>query len=167
VQLGQIAGRDGRKGIEVGLEIEQGTEKLAALALVAHEGGLDDDQLTAAERLGDLRDRRHLEEPPDRRDLVRHIGGPLGPAIEHLDGALRRPDEPARERLGDRVERDLDLRDDPEAPTAAAERPEEIRVGVRSAWTTSPSAVTTTAESTLEAESPCFRASQPIPPPRE
>ena len=77
-----------------------------------------------------LRDRRELQQAADGGHLLGGGARPLGPGGEHLGGAVHRPDEPACERLRDRVERDLDGRDDAEAAAAAPERPEQVRVGL-------------------------------------
>ena len=131
MELGERARGHDPEGVDLGLELEQRAQQLAARPLVAEVGRLDDDHLAAAEHLGHLRDRRDLEQPAERRHVLGRVARPLGPRAEHLAGALHRPDQPPGERLGDGVERDLELGHDAEAPTAAAKRPEEVRVRLR------------------------------------
>ena len=122
------AGGHRRERVDLGLEVEERAQELAPRCLVAEVRGLDDHDLAAAERRRHLRDRRKLQQATDRGHLLGDGARPVGPRGEHLARAVHRPDEPAGERLGDGVERDLDRRDDAEAAAAAPERPEEVRV---------------------------------------
>ena len=168
MQLRERPRGDGREGVDLRLEGEQRGEELAARGLVPLVRGLHDHDLAAAEDLRDVRDRRELEHAPDGGDLLGDVARPLGPGAEHLAGALHRPDQPAGVRLGDGVEGDLDLGDDAEAAAAAPERPEEVRVRLRvGADDLAVGGDDLLADRTLEEESPCVRASQPMPPPSE
>ena len=53
-----------------GSSVEQRLQELPPALLVAHVGDLDDDDVAAAQRLGDQVDRRELEDATDRCDLV-------------------------------------------------------------------------------------------------
>ena len=96
---------------------------------------MDDRERPAAHRLGDLVDRRELEDPPDRGDLVGHRPDPVPPGVEHLGRPLPREEQRSRVDLRDRVEAELERGHDAEVAAAAAERPEELGlvVGVHAA----------------------------------
>ena len=63
--------------------------------------------------------------------LLRHRVGPLGPPGQHAPRLLPGPDEPAGVQRLDRVEAELQRRDDAEVAAAPAEGPEEVGLGVR------------------------------------
>ncbi len=68
---------------------------------------------------------------PDGRQLVGKLAlGQLAPGLQHLGVALDRPPEDAGVDLGERVEGQLEGGHDPEAASAAAQRPEEVGLGV-------------------------------------
>ena len=70
MQLRQAPGGHHRERVDLGLELEQGAQELPPGCLVAQVGGLDDDELTAAERWAGSRGRRKLEQAADRGHLV-------------------------------------------------------------------------------------------------
>ncbi len=111
-------------------ELAQRAQQLGTARLVAHVDGLDDDELLTAKRLGQLRQRRELQDPADRRHLVRHRGRPGVPGVQHLRGALPREEEDAGVDLGDGVQLHLERCDDAEVAAAAPQRPEELCVVV-------------------------------------
>ena len=115
----------GERG-DLGAEREQRRDELAAGCLVAHVRDLDDDQVAAAQELGDLLDRRELEDAADRGDLVGRRLGPVAPGGEHVAGLLPRPDQPAGEDLVQREQLELDRRDDAEVAAASAQREEQV-----------------------------------------
>ena len=91
----------------------------------------------------------------------------LAVAVEQLLRLRERMDDQPGEHLGpDRVQPELERRDDAEVAAAAADRPEQVRVlASRSRARSSPSAVTTSAEIRLSMVRPNLRLSQPKPPP--
>ena len=99
-----------------------------ACILAAEHGAVDDDHLPAAQDLGDVRQRRDLQQAGGRADLVRRRPRPLGVVRQDLLGALPRPDHHPGHELVDGIEGDLDRDDDAEAAAPAAQRPEEVGV---------------------------------------
>ena len=88
--------------------------------------GLDDGELAAAQVLGELLERRELEDPADRGDLLGHRPRPVEPRVQHLGRALPREEQDAGVDLGDRVQLELERRHDAEVAAAAAQRPEQL-----------------------------------------
>ena len=82
--------RDGRDGVDLGPERADRRDERGALRLGAEVEGLDADERAAAKRLGDVGDRRELEQPADGGHVVGHVGGPLAPGVEDLARALDR-----------------------------------------------------------------------------
>jgi hypothetical protein len=94
---------------------------------------LDDDQLATAQRRRDVGQRRDLQDPAQRGDVLRDGPRPLAPGVEDLFGALPRPCHRARGQRLDGVEHELHRRHDAEAAAASAQSAEElgIVIGVR------------------------------------
>ena len=107
-----------------------GATRAAPLGLRAEIEGLDAHERAAAKRLGDVGDRRELEQPADGGHVVGHVGGPLAPGVQDLARALDREEHDAGVDLGEREEHELDRRHGTEASAAAADRPEQVRVGL-------------------------------------
>jgi hypothetical protein len=133
VQVPELGCGDHRERVHLWAEAAEGLHELGAGLLAPDEGRLDDDERAAAQVLGEIRDRRELHEPRCRRELGRRALRPDAPRVEDLGCALEGEEERAGVHLGDGVEGELDRRDDAEAPAAAANGPEEVRlvVGVR------------------------------------
>jgi len=87
------------------------------------------------------------------------------PRVQHLRRALPREEEDAGVDVRDRVELELERRDDAEVPAGAPECPEELGLVAASTRRSSPSAVTSSIAVTLFVASPCLRPYQPTPPP--
>jgi hypothetical protein len=130
VQLGDAHRLDPLDGVHCRPECPQGTDEVRSRSLVAHVDDLDDGELAAPNRLGDLLERRELEDPADGSDLVGDVGRPLVPRVQHLGRALPREEEHAGVDVRDRVQLHLEGGDDAEAPAAAAQRPEQVAVVV-------------------------------------
>ncbi len=128
VQPGQGPGGHAVEGVDLRAEPAQQAEDRAGLGVAAEHRPVDDDERPAAQRLRDRRQRREVEEAERRRDGVRCLGRPVGPATQHALGLVAVPDEHAGIRRLDRVEPELEGRDDAEAAAATAQRPEELGV---------------------------------------
>ena len=103
-----------------------GASTSAAASRVAEHRAVDDDELPAAEELGDLGQRRELHDPRARRDVLGGAGRPRGPALQDALGLRPVPGHHARVGLGDRQQLELELGDDAEVAAAAAQRPEQV-----------------------------------------
>ena len=90
--------------------------------------GLDHRERVAAEGVGHLRNRGEVHQPPDGGHLVRHVAGPLAPAVEDITGLLGGKEERACVDLAQRHQIELKGSDDAEASTATTQRPEQIRL---------------------------------------
>ena len=128
VELRDPDRRHHREGVDRRPERAQRLEQLRALVLAAHVHGLDDDELLTTEEVRQLRERRELEDPAHRGDLVRHRPRPVEPRVQHLGRALPGEEEDARVDLRDLVELHLDRRHDAEVAAAAPKRPEELGI---------------------------------------
>ena len=126
VQAHQPGGRHRRHGVHLGPERAQGGEQGLGVGLVGEDRHLHDDQVAAAQGLGDLRDRGQLQEPGDRGDRVGCGLGPGRPGRQHPVRLLPGPDQPAGDDLLQGEEAHLECGDDAEAAAAAAQGPEEI-----------------------------------------
>ena len=108
-------------------ERAQRREQRVGLGRVAEVDRLDDDERLAAQRLGDLRDRREVEDAPDRRHLVGHAAASqLAPGVQHLAAALDRAPQDRRRRprsIGNSRARSRSRR---RSAAAAAQRPEQV-----------------------------------------
>ena len=127
VQPDEPGGRHRRHRGQLGLELEQRSDQLAAALLVAHVGDLDDHDVAAAQRLGDDLDRWQLEDAADRGDLVGRRLGPVAPGLEHLarscsQGQISQPAKTVSSGKSLYSKR----RDDAEVAAAAAQREEEV-----------------------------------------
>ena len=71
MQLLQLRRRDRGEGVQHRVERAQPGEQAVALGRVAQVRDLDDDELPAAQELGDLRQRRHLQQAAHAHQLVR------------------------------------------------------------------------------------------------
>ena len=128
VEPHQRGSRHRAERVDLGPERAERGEDLVRLVLVAEHGAVDDDDLAAAEELGDVRQRRDLQHPGRRADRVRRGLRPLDVRGQDLRRLLPRPDHHAGDELLDLVQRDLHRDDDSEATAAAAQRPEQLRV---------------------------------------
>ena len=109
-------------------ERAQRAQELVGRVLAQEGRCFDDDERSAAQRLGDVGDRRELQEPADRRDLIRHVFDPAPPCSQHLGSTLEREEQHAGVHLGNRIERELERRHDAERTTATSKRPVELRL---------------------------------------
>ena len=87
--------------------------------------------------------------------------------MENLGRALEGEEHHAGIQILDGIDGDIDRRDDAEVAVAAAQRPEEIRLVLCVDTDGRLPAVTSSIAVTLFAWRPCFRPSQPMPPPSE
>ena len=126
VQLEQVGRGRRREGVHRGAQRAQRREQLRRGRLVAEVGHLDDDERLPAQRLGDVLERREVQDAPDRGGLVGHRAHPLAPGAQDLGGALDGEGEHPGVELVDRVELELDGGDDAEVAAAAAHGPEEV-----------------------------------------
>ena len=113
-----------------GPELAQRRQLLGAAGLVPEPGRLDHNERAPAQRLGDLLQRRHVQQASQRAHLLRHAGGPPVPGLEHLGRSLLRPEQHARVELANREQLQLERGDDAEATAAAAQRPEQVGLAV-------------------------------------
>ncbi len=90
--------------------------------------GLDDRERLAREERRQLGHRGEAEHASDRRHGVGHDRTPRGPCLQHLLRFLEREEHGAGEDLGDRVDPELERRDDAEVTASAAHGPEQLRV---------------------------------------
>ena len=128
VQVQQRRGVDGAERVELGLELAKRRQDLGRLLLGSEHGPVDDDEPASAERLGNVGQRRDLQQASRGGHLVGRRLCPLDVAAEHVGCLLPGPDEHPGDEGVDAVEGDLDRDDDAEAAAAAAQRPEEIGV---------------------------------------
>jgi hypothetical protein len=131
VQTLQLLRGDRREGVHSRTELTQRPQQLVGAVLPEQRRRLDDDERLAPHRLGDVRNRRELQEAANRRHLIRDGVDPAPPRAQHLGAPLQREEEDARVDLADRVERELERRDDAERAAAAAQSPEEVGVLLR------------------------------------
>ena len=110
---------------------------------------------------------RKLQQLEHGGDLLGRVRGDLTPRVEHLVAALEWIEKRPGVELGDRIEVELERRDNAEVAAAAAQRRARSGSLSRSVRTSSPSAVTSSIAVTLFACRPCLRPSQPRPPPSE
>ncbi|HWC27071.1 MAG TPA: hypothetical protein VG474_10860 [Solirubrobacteraceae bacterium] len=83
----------------------------------------------AAQRLGQLVGHRQRPDEAGGAQLVGRVRDGVAPAGEHADGVLDRVGDVGDEHLGaERVQPQLEGRDDPEVAAAAAQRPEQVGV---------------------------------------
>jgi hypothetical protein len=90
--------------------------------------GLDEGETAASQGLGDVGDRREVQDPADRRDRVGEGLDPVAPGVLHLACPLDRPEHRAGVELGRLVEHDLDRYHDAEV---AAAKDDEALLGRR------------------------------------
>ncbi|HEX6449118.1 MAG TPA: hypothetical protein VF060_06635 [Trebonia sp.] len=129
VQLAERGGWEGREGVEFRAETAQRLGQFGAGARVAEVGGLDHGESPAAQRFGELRQRRQPHQMADGGDLVRHCGGPFTPGVQHLRGTLDREEQVPRVQVADRVQTHLQRGHHAHA-AAAAHGPEQVRIMV-------------------------------------
>ena len=127
VQLAERGGGDHRDGVHLWAEPAQRADQLGAGARVAEAGSLEDGEGPAAQRLGDLGQRRHPQQVADGGDLVRDRCGPFAPGVQDLRGALDREEQVPGVQLPDRVQPHLQRGHHPHA-AAAPDRPEQVRL---------------------------------------
>ena len=96
------------------------------LCLVAHVGDLDDDEVAAAQRLGDGSIGGNWRMRPTDVTSSGVVSVQSRQAVSTRSELLPRPDHPAGEGLLEREELELDRRDDAEVAAAAAQREEEV-----------------------------------------
>ena len=108
-----------------------------------------------------LRDERERRRDLPRREpaeLLGSVGDELAEEAQHGAGIVDLEEHRAAVDRLDRMQPELERRDDAEVPATTAKRPEEIGVLVRARHDCAPSAVTTSAEIRLSHESPKPRA---------
>ena len=116
------------EGVDLGSEPAEQADDRAGLRVAVEHRAVDGDDRPSAQRLGDGRQRRQVEEAQRGRHRLRGLGRPVGPAPQHALGVVTVPDEHAGIGRLDRVQPELDGRDDPEAAAASAQCPEELAV---------------------------------------
>ena len=126
MQVRQRRRRHGREGVHRGAELAQRRYERGTLARRSREHGFDDDEAVTAQRLGDVRERREVQDSAEGGDRVGNVLDPLAPGIQHLACALDRPEHRAGVEVGGLEELELERGDDPEVPAAAAHGPEEV-----------------------------------------
>jgi hypothetical protein len=126
----QAARRHRAERVHLGLERAQRGEQLRGGGLVAEVGAVDRHEGAAGEELGDVRQRRDLDQARARADLVGRGAGPLDPGLEDLGAALPRPQHHPGVDRRVRVQLDLDGGHDAVVAAAAAQRPEQVGVVV-------------------------------------
>ena len=107
-------------------DLAERLERRIAVGRVAAPDEHDDEGQLADPLLRDERGRREVHEHRDRRELFRRARGDRHEAPKDL--GRWRQDQRAAEDIPDRVELELEARDDTEVAAAAADRPEEVRV---------------------------------------
>ena len=113
----------------------------------ARPAGDDQAHRLAVALLGDERQRRSDLEREERAQLLRRVGDELAVDAHDLAGLIDRVEDRPAVDVVDRVQAELERGDDAEVAAAAAQRPEQVRRSRSSlAVTSSPSAVTTSAE---------------------
>ena len=100
----------------------------SASSTAADVGNGDRRERLAADRLGQLGQRRELVDVEPGRQLLRRDLGGLLEGAQDLLHLLERPQEAAAVHLGAGVQRDLQPGDDPEVAAAAADGPEQLGV---------------------------------------
>jgi hypothetical protein len=110
------------------VELTQRLEQLGRDLHVIEDRAVDDDELSPANRLGQLRQRRQLQDPDARCDVVGRRARLLGPGVKHGMGVLPIPGQPAGVRLGGREQPELDGGDDAKIAKTAAQRPQQLRI---------------------------------------
>ena len=128
VQPAQSRHRHGAERVELGAAGRAAAPAAGGGLRVAEDRAVDDDELAAADRLGQLGQRRQLEDPGTRRDVVGRRARPLGPGVEHEPGVVPIPRQPAGVDLGDREQPELDRGDDAEIAQTAAQRPQQLGI---------------------------------------
>ena len=136
---------------------------------VVDRTGRDGDQrdhLLAVPLLGHHRQRRCGRQVHRRRDVVRHARRPLAEQPQQLGVVLgREEDQPGVHDRPDRVQGELELRDDAEVAAAAAQAPEQVGVLALAGVHEAPVGGDHVGATRLSQARPCLRISQPIPPP--
>ena len=113
----------------LGQRAEDLLEDLPAVVDGARVGEHQRDDRLALEILGDDGQRRREAQVAHDADLVGRVGGEVTQHAQHLRRDVHRPHEQAGQDLRtERVERELERRDDPEVPAATAETPEQVGV---------------------------------------
>ena len=115
---------DHRERVDLGRERAQRLDH----GRVALDGAVDHHDAAAAQRRGDLLQRRELHDPERGRDVVGGVDGPLRPGRQHALGLAPVPQHEAGVDLAQRVEPELERGDDAEVAAAAAQRPEQLGV---------------------------------------
>ena len=130
-------------------------------------GGDERRDLAPVPLLRDHRQRRRGRQVHQRGDVIGRARRPVAEAAQQVAvGVGRVEDRPGVDHRADRVQRELELRDDAEVAAAAAQAPEAgRRFSLSLAWTSRPSAVTTSAPTGCRTARPYLRISQPMPPP--
>ncbi len=123
---GRALPRSRRTRVELGAELAQRPQQLAADIRPAEVGGLNDDKLTTADGLGDIGQRRDLKYPRPGAHLVRQARHPVAPRVEDVRRPLPRPGQHAGIKLWHGVHLQLQRGHNAEVPAAAAQRPEEL-----------------------------------------
>ena len=124
--------RHGHRGhrVQLGTEVADRLEHRGALGLVAEVDRLDHHERAAAHRLGDLLERRHVEDAADGGHLVGQRRDDAAPRLQDLLGTLLREHEHARVHLAQGMEAELDRGHHAEVAAAAAQRPEQVGIVV-------------------------------------
>ena len=128
-EVAQLGGGLDAPGVPDGaVDLTQRPHQLLALGQVTDERAGHVDERLAAQRLGQLRNRRQREKAQLSRHLVGRARKPLAIRVGDLGAHLDRPGDHARIDLGHRVELDLERRHDAERPAAAAQGEEEVGI---------------------------------------
>ena len=133
---GQVAERGRRhhgERVHQRAEVAHGRHQPATLVLAAGVDPPHDGEGAAAQRLGQRRIGREVQDRRPRHELVGERRQQLPPRVQHVARALEREEQRARVELRVGVDLELDRGDDAEVAVAAAQRPEQVGLvdGVR------------------------------------
>ena len=126
----QLACRHHRDGVHLRPKVTERLQQRGAIARVADDRRLDQDERPAANLLGQERDIRQLEHAAQRFARVGHGFDPFPPGLEDLRRPLDRPEQRPGIDLGDREQLELDRGDGADVPAATTEGPEQLGLGL-------------------------------------
>ena len=130
MQVAERLGRDHLDRVRNRPQRPQRGEQVVRLSDGAEVDGVDHHEGLAAQVGGQIGGRREVHQPGGGGELLRQTGlGELAPSLQHLGGRLGGPPQQPGVDLGDRKQPQLDRGDHAEAAAAAAQRPEQVRLG--------------------------------------
>ena len=125
-QVAERGRRLHRERVQLRAERAQRRQQLAPRRLGAQERRVDDRERAPAHGLGELRQRREVDDVRPRGDLLGQAVQQRGPRAQDLGGPLEAEEQRARVQLAHGHDRELERGHDPEVPAAAAQRPEQL-----------------------------------------